>query len=183
MRVLCDVDGVLAQWKTVFKYHLSQVDFHIDGINWVSPDLPLTTAQRSYAWHKMYERDVALNLDPFPNAIKGLKRIMEIADVYFVTAQVEKSPTWCYDRTNWLIKHFGEEQGNKIILTHHKEICSGDVLIDDKEYNIKAWKEEHPDGLAVLWDHPHNWGQDTVGIRCKEWSDLHWRIKNKQLKG
>lgn len=173
MIVLCDVDGVLAQWKKAFRYHLSQVDFHVEGINWISPDLPLTKAQREYAWLKMSERDVAYELDDFPGAIKGLDRIIEIADVYFVTAQVEMSPTWSYDRTNWLIKHFGVEQGEKIVLTHHKHLVGGDALIDDKEYNIKAWKKAHPNGLAILWDHPHNHGQDTVGIRCGDWDALY----------
>ncbi len=172
MRVLCDVDGVLAQWKEVFRKHLADVDFHVDGINWTSPNLPLTKAQRAYAWMKMSEWGVALDLEPFPGAIDGVKRIMEIADVYFVTAQVKQSPTWVYDRTGWLVKHFGEEQGNKIVSTHYKELCSGDVFIDDKEYHIRDWKKEHPEGLAVLWNHPHNQDQETVGIRCGDWDKL-----------
>ena len=178
LEVLCDVDGVLAQWKVVFKKHLADVGFKIDGINWVSPELPLTKAQREYAWMKMSERDVALNLEPFPNSIFGLKRIIDLpyTDVYFVTAQVERSPTWVYDRTNWLIKHFGEKQGNKIIATHHKHMCRGDVLIDDKEYNIAPWKKKYPNGLAVLWDHPHNQGQPTAGVRCGNWSMLFHMI-------
>ncbi len=176
MIVLCDVDGVLAQWKVVFKRHLSDVGFDVAGIGWVSPDLPLTKAQREYAWMKMSEPRAAYDLEPFPGAIEGLARIIKEHDVYFVTAQVERSRTWVFDRTAWLVKYFGEDQGNKIVSTHYKHLIDGDVLIDDKDYNVTPWKRRYPRGLAVLWDHPHNQESKTLGKRMSDWDELYKEI-------
>ena len=176
MRVLCDVDGVLAQWKVVFRKHLADVGFEIDNIAWNSPDLPLTKAEREYAWMKMSEPGVACDLEPLPGAIEGVKKIAKIADVYFVTAQVERSRTWVYDRENWLIKHFGQELGSKVVNTHYKYLVKGDMLIDDKEYNMKAWKKAFPGGIGVLWDHPHNQNYNTVGVRMSDWYEPYKAI-------
>ena len=174
MRVLIDVDGVLAQWKVQFKKYLEEVGFFKDGIGWESKELPLTEWQLWQAWARMCEPDVAFNLKPFPGAIEGVECITDDPDndVYFVTAQVDKSPTWVFDRTRWLIKYFGEEQGKKVVFTHHKHLCHGDVLVDDKEYNVKAWLKEWPQKIGVLWTHPQNWGQDTVGVRLSSWGSL-----------
>lgn len=178
MLLLFDVDGVLAQWKKVFKKHLLDVGFEVDGIGWESPDLPCSKSQREYAWLKISEPGVAYEFEPFPESIETVKRISRLPgiSVYFVTAQVQRSRTWAFDRANWLIKHFGEELGSNVVFTHHKHLVRGDVLIDDKEYNIKSWKEANPDKLAILWDHPHNREYNTVGVRMGDWDHLYDKI-------
>lgn len=71
----------------------------------------------------------------------GAKDAVEILakkyDVYILSTAPWKNPTACNDKVAWVKKHFGgdSEKDNvffkRLILTHHKNLCHGDYLIDD----------------------------------------------------
>ena len=76
-------------------------------------------------------------MDPMPGAKEAVKKLAEKYDVYILSTAPWGNPTaWC-DKLNWVKKYFGGGEDDvfykHIILTHHKELCHGDYLIDDND--------------------------------------------------
>lgn len=115
-------------------------------------------------------------LQPYPGAVEGVKKLQEIADVYVVTSPVWSSRTWTYDRNAWLYKHFGILT-SKVIHSSAKYTFYGDMLVDDKTSTVIRWQEEHPRGTGVLWAHKFNEADvDKVKLRTNSWDELHTRV-------
>ena len=74
-------------------------------------------------------------MDPMPGAIEAVKLLSEHYDVYILsTAPWKNSSAWS-DKITWIIKHFGELFKKRVILTHCKNLCHGDFLVDDRGKN------------------------------------------------
>ena len=75
-------------------------------------------------------------MDPMPGAIEAVEKLAEKYDVYILSTAPWKNPMACNDKLQWVKDHFGGEEGDvfykRLILTHHKELCHGDYLIDDR---------------------------------------------------
>jgi len=117
--------------------------------------------------HKAHYDDVpgifAL-MDPMPGAIEAVHKLAEKYDVYILSTAPWKNPTACNDKLAWVKKYFGGEKDDvfykRLILTHHKDLCHGDFLIDDNNERNGAGKftgklihfgsPEFPDWNAVL---------------------------------
>jgi 5'(3')-deoxyribonucleotidase len=63
------------------------------------------------------------------------------------------------DKRKWIERYFGESAKKKLILTHRKDLCIGDYLIDDRIKNgVDKFTGEHihfatsqfPDWESVL---------------------------------
>ena len=75
-------------------------------------------------------------MDPMPGAVEAVQKLRERYDLYILSTAPWNNPTaWC-DKLNWVKKHFGSDEDSpfykRIILTHHKDLCHGDYLIDDR---------------------------------------------------
>lgn len=155
-RILLDVDGVLA-------------DFVGPVISWANGlrragDPPytrqgITEFDLLKAWgigHMWGELDRLVvrpgfcdALDPVPGAREFLFDLQQVADVVIVTSPWKSSPTWCFERRNWLEKRLGYT--GEVVFTKRKDLVRGDVLIDDAA--------EHTDtfpGVGLLLDQPWN---------------------------
>lgn len=69
---------------------------------------------------------------------------MEKKILYILSTAPWNNPTaWC-DKLNWVKKHFGGDKASpfykRIILTHHKNLCQGDYLIDDRPHKCDVDK-------------------------------------------
>lgn len=116
-------------------------------------------------------------LPVYPDAVLGVERLREIADVIIVTSPMN-GDTWCNERERWLMKHFGFTR-DQIIHTNAKWTVSGDFLVDDKTSHCVAWKASHPDGVAVRWDQVTNrHDRYTQGPTVYGWSDLIHHVSN-----
>lgn len=75
-------------------------------------------------------------MDPMPGAIEAVKKLRERYDLYILSTAPWNNPTSCNDKLAWVKKHFGGEKDDvfykRLILTHHKNLCHGDYLIDDR---------------------------------------------------
>ena len=75
-------------------------------------------------------------MDPIPGAIEAVHKLAEKYDVYILSTAPWKNPTALNDKLAWVKKYFGGEKGDvlykRIIFTHHKDLCRGDYLIDDR---------------------------------------------------
>lgn len=158
LRVLIDVDGVLADFRQLFISAVMATGVRAIDYTWrpdqwdLSKALKLTKKEDDAVFSIINAAGVADDyLQPFPGAVEGVRRVAQYASVYFVTAQLRTSPTWVYDRDRWLIRHFGKEQGEKVVYTDHKYVVCGDYLVDDKPENCREWAAAWPSGFALHW--------------------------------
>lgn len=161
-RFLCDVDDVLANYvqgfvAAVLATGVRDIKMDHPFDDWdLSKSLGLTEEEDNKVYSLINMPGFATRLNPMPGAVEAVKKIAQIADVLFVTSPLKSSPTWAFDRTAWLQKHFGTEQGNKVASTGEKYAVSGDFLLDDKPEHCAEWHTENPLGLAMLWSTGRN---------------------------
>lgn len=175
-RVLCDVDGVLANFTEAYlqivrqELDIRKTEADIDQWD-IGDALQLTPEQRELVHRWLYAPGVARTLEPYEDALSKVPVLAQVCDLWFVTSPLENNPTWVYDRSLWFQKYFsrrvpglpnemiksaGKPLHRKIIHTPSKSFIKGDVFIDDKRSNVDAWAKNFPDGVAFLWDLPHN---------------------------
>jgi 5'(3')-deoxyribonucleotidase len=138
MRVLCDVDGVLA-------------DF-VGGVTRAAQALGSKTSRDWPVWdiwpnfepdlHEEIEAAIcapgfAWGLSLFPGAGEAVNRIAAKHDLVFVTTPYDRAPTWVFDRAKWLRDLWPEIP---IVFTKDKSLVRGDLLIED---NPEAAKYGH----------------------------------------
>jgi 5'(3')-deoxyribonucleotidase len=106
-------------------------------------------------------------------ALDGMRRLHEVAEVHVITSPWPSSLTWAHERTTALRKAFGIHHDN-VHPSSGKHVFAGDMFVDDKASHVAAWIEEWPDKLAVLWRTPHNRTESLpVGAReTSSWDDL-----------
>lgn len=113
----------------------------------------------------------AAELEIYPGAVDGVRRLREVAEVYIVTSPWNSNPTWCHDREWWLDKHFGIKHAH-VLHTSAKHLVRGDVFVDDKTSSCEAWRDAWPGGIAVQWRTPHNRRDAWLGISTGNWDEL-----------
>ena len=89
-----------------------------------------------YAGHLDDVPGIFALMDPMPGAVEAVCRLAEKYDLYILSTAPWNNPTaWC-DKLNWVKKHFGDDKDSlfykRLILSHHKNLCKGDYLIDDR---------------------------------------------------
>ena len=158
MRILLDVDGVLANFTghtldTLVKMGGPSIRYE-DITEWdVLSKIPaewrgsLVQAWRKPGWCRSMPQYEGANL--------GVGALMNLGDVHFVTAGMPKSPTWADERVEWLRYYYGVDHRD-VTFTHAKEWVEGDVFIDDKEEHVIEWYARHPTGCAILFMQPYN---------------------------
>lgn len=75
-------------------------------------------------------------MDPMPGAIEAVNQLKNHFDLYILSTAAWNNPTTWYDKLNWVKKYFGGKKDDvfykRLILSHHKDLCMGDFLIDDR---------------------------------------------------
>lgn len=176
-RVLVDCDGVLADFiggalatineRCGTSYTREQVtEFNFTRSLGMTPQQAAAT-KRIIGNAERF----ALNLDVYPGAVDGVRRLREIASVHIVTSPWNSNPTWTHDREAWLLRHFGIQHG-EVTHTSAKDGVFGHVLIDDKTSTCEEWRAAWPNGVAVLWSTPHNRRDLWDGPSTSDWDHL-----------
>ena len=76
--------------------------------------------------------------DPIPGSIEAIKKLSEVYDVYFLTtAPWSNANSWSSKR-RWVQKNLGKYAHKRLIVSHRKDLCMGDYLIDDRPNNGAA---------------------------------------------
>ena len=104
-------------------------------------------------------------MDPMPGAIEAVHKLAEKYDVYILSTAPWKNPTALNDKLAWVKKHFGAEEGSvfykRVIFSHHKDLCHGDYLIDDRPNKCGAgnfsgellhFDPKNPEARFHSWD-------------------------------
>ena len=78
-------------------------------------------------------------MEPVDGAIEALIKLNNHFDLYILSTAPWDNPNAWKQKREWIEKYFGEGEENifykKVILSHHKDLNSGDILIDDRPNN------------------------------------------------
>ena len=87
-------------------------------------------------------------------------------DVYFLSTPVYKLPESYASKRIWIKNNFGDWADKRLILTHRKDLCIGDYLIDDR---LKNGSENfkgihlHFGKVSPFYGSLRNW-KDVIGV-------------------
>lgn len=116
---------------------------------------------RNHARKRSFFRD----LKPIAGSIDVLKKLASQHDIYIASAAMQ-FPNSLEEKSDWLDEFFPFISWQNRILCGHKHILNGDILIDDRSYNL-----ENFDGRGILFTSPHN--INTEGFeRADTWLEI-----------
>jgi 5'(3')-deoxyribonucleotidase len=153
--ILCDVDGVHAKWIEKVLRHCNERFNKNLSVNEIKKDI-----REYFPWDEDCEKlvqshgfvsDLELMQDSHW-AVEELRNMGE--NLIFVTSPYANAPTWAYDRTKWLERHFSISR-DEIVFCHDKRYVDGKTLIDDLPRNIHDWNE-YNNKSAILFGQPWN---------------------------
>ena len=98
-------------------------------------------------------------MEPMAGAIDAVHRLAEQYDCYILSTAPWNNPSAWSDKVMWVTKYLDDIFHKRVIITHCKHLCKGDILIDDRGKNgtsefegewIEFGSERFPDWNAVL---------------------------------
>ncbi|MBP5328175.1 MAG: hypothetical protein J6Y98_09745 [Bacteroidales bacterium] len=129
------------------------VDFN-SGIDKVDED-----TKRAYEGHWDDIPGLFSLMEPMPGAIDAVHRLAEEYDCYILSTAPWKNPSAWSDKVEWVTRYMDDVFHKRLIISHHKNLCGGDYLIDDRgkhgsnEFSgewIQFGSPEFPDWDSVL---------------------------------
>ena len=96
---------------------------------------------------------------PMPGAIEAVHKLNEHYDCYILSTAPWKNPSAWSDKVIWVTKYLDDVFHKRMVITHCKHLCKGDIIIDDRGKNgtsefegewIEFGSERFPDWSAVL---------------------------------
>lgn len=139
-RLYFDMNGVL-------------VDF-MSGVNKVDDNL-----KQEYEGHLDEIPGVFSLMDPISGAIDAVHKLAEHYDVYILSTAPWKNPSAWADKVSWVTKHLDDVFHKRMVITHCKNLCQGDYLIDDRSKHgasefsgewLQFGSDRFPDWSSVL---------------------------------
>ena len=83
-------------------------------------------------------------MKPVDGAVEAYKELTKHFDVYILSTAPWNNPSAWTDKLLWVKKHLGDLAYKRLILSHNKNLNSGDYLIDDRTANgAGEFKGEH----------------------------------------
>ncbi|MFR9543696.1 MAG: hypothetical protein SNH27_16825 [Rikenellaceae bacterium] len=138
--VYVDMDNVLVD----FKSGIERVD---------------AQTQREYEGHFDDVPHIFSKMKPIDGAIDAFNQLSERYDLYILSTAPWDNPTAWSEKLEWVQKYLGESGYKRLILSHHKNLCHGEIIIDDRTANgvdkfagrhIHFGSEEFPNWASVL---------------------------------
>lgn len=83
-------------------------------------------------------------MEPMEGAVESFKKLSNHFDTYILSTSPWENPSAWSDKLLWVKKYLGSHAYKRLILTHHKNLNSGDYLIDDRTKNgVDEFTGEH----------------------------------------
>ena len=139
-RVFIDMDNVL-------------VDFQ-SGLDQVSEETKAAYAGRLDEIPGLFAK-----MNPMPGAIEAVHELQKHYDLFILSTAPWKNPSAWSDKVEWVTKYLDDVFHKRLVITHRKDLCQGDYLIDDRGKNgtsefsgewIQFGSEQFPDWKSVL---------------------------------
>ena len=168
MTLFVDMDEVLADtygahishYNNDFNEKLSLEDC-IGGEVWQSVPEGRQESVRKHAWKTGFFR----TLEPILDSQTVLQELSQKYEVYIASAAMQ-FPNSLQEKSDWLDEHFPFIHWKNRILCGDKHILKGDVLVDDRAYNL-----EYFEGRGIMFSSPHNIHQNGYE-RADSWKAL-----------
>ncbi len=139
-RVFIDMDNVL-------------VDFQ-SGLDQVSEEKKAEYAGRLDEIPGLFAK-----MKPMPGAIEAVHELQKHYDLFILSTAPWKNPSAWSDKVEWVTKYLDDVFHKRLIISHRKDLCQGDYLIDDRGKNgtsefagewIEFGSEQFPNWESVL---------------------------------
>jgi 5'(3')-deoxyribonucleotidase len=83
-------------------------------------------------------------MQPLDAAIESFQRLAVSFDTYILSTAPWGNPSAWTDKLLWVKQHLGDRARKRLILSHHKNLNTGDFLVDDRLKNGAAeFRGEH----------------------------------------
>ena len=124
-RIYIDMDNVLVDFKS--------------GIDRTSDEL-----LKQYEGHLDDVPGIFLKMLPMEGAIEAFEQLAQKYDVYILSTAPWNNPSAWSDKVLWVQRYLGEVAYKRLILSHHKNLCQGDYIIDDRtRHGVDIFDGEH----------------------------------------
>ena len=115
-------------------------------------------------WHHAEREGFFKDLKPIADSQEVVRALTDKYDVFIASAAMQY-PNSLKEKSEWLDKYFPFIHWRNRILCGDKHILKGDILIDDRSYNLEQFN-----GRSLLFTSPHN--VNTNGYeRLLSWAD------------
>ena len=144
-----DWDDVTAPFNSIAirmaneKYHPKE-PYRMEEITSWANEGRTSVIKEFYNDPELYQRQI-----PTEETKRGIRRLMQIADVFFITAV---SPHFMGVRAEQIMTHFPELPPENIILGSAKDRVHFDIVLDDAIHNILESKAEYPVLMRKPWN-------------------------------
>jgi 5'(3')-deoxyribonucleotidase len=139
-RLYFDMDGVLVDFESGLAQHSEEI-------------------KQEYAGRLDEIPGLFGVMQPMPGAIEAVHQLQEHYDCYILSTAPWKNPSAWSDKVIWVTKYLDDVFHKRIVITHCKHLCKGDILIDDRGKNgasefegewIQFGSEKYPNWASVL---------------------------------
>ena len=98
-------------------------------------------------------------MKPMPGAIDAMHELQKHFDLFILSTAPWKNPSAWSDKVSWVTKYLDDVFHKRMVITHRKDLCQGDYLIDDRGKNgasefsgewIEFGSKKFPDWNSVL---------------------------------
>ena len=98
-------------------------------------------------------------MQPMPGALDAVRKLSEFYDCYILSTAPWGNPSAWSDKVIWITRYLDDVFHKKVVITHCKHLCKGDILIDDRDKHgvrefegelIHFGSERFPDWDSVL---------------------------------
>ena len=98
-------------------------------------------------------------MKPMEGAIEAVHELYKHYDLFILSTAPWKNPSAWADKVEWVTKYLDDVFHKRLIISHHKDLCHGDYLIDDRGKNgtsefvgewIEFGSEQFPNWESVL---------------------------------
>lgn len=98
-------------------------------------------------------------MKPLVGAIDAVHQLNEYYDLFILSTAPWNNPSAWSDKVNWVTEYLDDLFRKRMVITHRKDLCQGEYLIDDRGKNgtsefsgewIEFGSERFPDWQSVL---------------------------------
>lgn len=137
-----------------------------DVTEWnISPFFP--ELSRDSVYSILNDDELWARVTPFEGCAEALTKLKDAGHTICVVTAT--NPRRCNAKIDRMLKLFPMIDKNDVIITHHKQMVKGDILIDDYPPNLLGGEY-----AGVLFDAPHNRSFNTGSIikRVHGWDEV-----------
>lgn len=172
MTIFVDMDDVLADTygKHIELYNEEhQQELSVSKITQGEVWQNVPDIHRASILQQAYNPGFFRELKPIKDAIQVMEALYAKHEVYIATAATQ-FPNSLKEKSDWLEEFMPFISWQHQIMCGHKFILNGDLLIDDRTYNLEKFE-----GDTLLFNSPHN-ANDTGYTRVATWLEIAERL-------